>query len=70
MEDCFFFVDYEVPEKERKMSVLCIPCHEEHMPDTGWFYEGSKDGYGPYDFKCCKCGKLVHNKKEYEEDFD
>ncbi len=59
-EDCYFFVDIEQPEAERCMSVLCVECHDQHLPDTGWFHEGSKEGYGPFDYQCCKCGKYLH----------
>lgn len=65
MEDCFFFIDYEVPEEERTMSVVCVACHEQQMPDIGMFWS-AKNGYGPFDYKCCKCGKLVHSKNEYD----
>lgn len=68
MEDCFFFIDYEVPEEERKMSVCCLECKIEHYPDTDmYFHLGSKEGYGPFDYKCCKCGKLVHSIEEHDE---
>ena len=66
MEDCFFFIDESVPPEERKMSVICVDCQEKHKLNA-WFYDGSRSGYGPYDFKCCKCGKLVHSKEEYQE---
>lgn len=59
MQDCYFFIDESVPEKERKMSVLCVECHDTKLPN-GMFYKGSKDGYGPFTYKCCICGKIVH----------
>ena len=66
MEDCFFFIDHTVPEEERTMSVICVPCHEKHGPDAAMFWS-CKEGYGPFDYKCCKCGKLVHSKDEYDD---
>jgi len=62
MEDCYFFIDPNpnIPEEERTLSILCVECHNRDAPDTGWFYEGSKEGYGPYDYQCCKCGKFIH----------
>ena len=68
MKDCYFFVDHEVPIQERKISVLCVKCHDEKMPETGMFYEGSKEGYGPFNYKCCLCGELVHKSDEYKKD--
>jgi hypothetical protein len=62
-EDCYFFVD----ENENKMSVLCVECHDTKMPKTGMFYAGSKEGYGPFNYKCCLCGKLVHEFNESED---
>jgi len=67
-KDCYFFVDESVPLQERKMSVLCVECHDNKMPETGMFYHGSKEGYGPFDYKCCICGQLVNDSDEYDEE--
>lgn len=61
-EDCFLFID---PQSQTIRS-LHVTCRNEHYPDTGWFYNGSKEGYGPWDFICSHCGKLIH-KAENEE---
>lgn len=68
-KDCYFFVDSDpnVPENEKIMKVLCVECKDQHMPDTGWFYPGSKEGYGPYDYQCCKCGNFLHKACDDEE---
>jgi hypothetical protein len=66
--DCYFFVDLSVPENDRTMSVLCTDCHDNKMPDVGWFYKGSKEGYGPYEFKCCICGRIVHEAEKDDTD--
>lgn len=66
-EDCYFFIDLEEPEDERKISVLCLTCREEKLPDTGWFWQGSKRGYGPFNYKCCHCDKIIHSKKGKNE---
>lgn len=63
-EDCYFFIDPSVPQEQQKMSVLCVECHNEHMPDTGMFWAGSREGYGPFNYKCCLCGKFVHQVEE------
>lgn len=49
------------------MSILCLECHDQKMPDTGWFYRGTEEGYGPFDYQCCICGKYVH-KAEDDQD--
>lgn len=67
-EDCYFYIDYTVPIQERSMSVICVQCHDEHMPDTGMFWAGSNEGYGPYDYRCNKCEKLIHEHKEHDKD--
>ena len=59
-EDCYLWIDPEIPEDERTMQVLCTQCHDANFPDLGWFWEGSKLGYGPFDFICCKCGHVVN----------
>lgn len=72
--DCYFFVDQEVPEKDQKMLVMHVECRNTHKPNQGWFYQGSVEGYGPFDFRCCICNELVHkaelNGQEYDEEED
>lgn len=46
------------------MSILCVPCHDKEMPDTGWFYQGSTEGYGPFDYQCCICGDYLHRASD------
>jgi hypothetical protein len=38
------------------------------MPDTGWLYMGSKEGYGPFDYECCHCGKFIHKHDDEDEE--
>ena len=59
-EDCYFWIDQSVPEDKQKMNVLCVKCHDEKYPQLGWFWGGSKKGYGPFDFICEICGKVIH----------
>ena len=66
--DCFLFIDMNLPEEERRMSVLCVECHNEKMPDTGIFYNGSLEGYSNYNWKCCICNKLIHKSEEGDQD--
>lgn len=56
--DCYFYIDADLPEDQQKVNPLCLECHKSY-PDLGWFWEGSKMGYGPYDFICSKCGNVI-----------
>lgn len=58
-EDCYLWMDESILEEERTMNVLCQQCHLTY-PGLGWFWEGSKLGYGPFEFICNKCGHVVH----------
>lgn len=66
--DCYFFIDISVPEKERAVSVLCTSCHDKYMSDTGWFYQGSVNGYGPFTYKCKMCNTIICDNSEGEDD--
>lgn len=72
-EDCYFYVDMEqdVPDEERKVSPLCIHCHEDKFPgqNVGWFWQGSINGYGPWVYQCKICGRVIHkpDQEEYEK---
>lgn len=59
-QDCYLWIDESVPEDERTMNVLCMECSKK-FPGLGWFWEGSRLGYGPFEFACEKCGHIVHN---------
>ena len=67
-QDCYFFIDPNVPERERKIQCLHVHCRDQHYPDTGWFYRGSEEGYGPWDYKCQECGELIHKAEDDNED--
>ena len=68
MEDCYFFIDPDpsVPEEQKTMSILCVKCHRD-TPDVGWFYQGSKDGYGPFVYECTRCNKMIYNGKRKKQ---
>lgn len=68
--DCFIFFDPSVPERDRTIEVLCIECHKEKMPECGFFYEGSKEGYSNYDWQCSLCKKFIHKAEEEEEEVE
>lgn len=65
--DCYLFVNQENPQGPC-VTVLCVECREEKYPDTGSFYEGSKEGYSDYDWKCSECDKFIHKIEEIEEE--
>jgi hypothetical protein len=61
-EDCYFYTDSSLPKNEQEINIMCMNCHRKNQT-IGWFWEGSKLGYGPYDFICKKCGHEVHKKR-------
>lgn len=61
-EDCYIWIDESVPEDEQRMNICCEKCHLQY-PKLGWFWEGSKLGYGPFEFICNKCGHIVYDPK-------
>jgi hypothetical protein len=62
--DCFFIVDTGNSEENPKIQTFCVSCFEKDPQKDGWFWEGSKRGYGPYLFKCCKCDTILFNPEE------
>jgi hypothetical protein len=64
-EDCVWYAD----EGGQKMKALCLECHgREFSKDFGWFWEGSRRGYGAYDLDCSLCGRPLNRKEENEDD--
>jgi hypothetical protein len=61
--DCYFFVG-EGTDEDRKMEAWCLDCRGAKRPNTGWFWNGSTKGYGPWDIKCHACGKYIHRVKK------
>lgn len=64
-QDCYLWIDESVPEDERTMNVLCMECSKK-FPGLGWFWEGSRLGYGPFEFTCNKCGHIVHHAPKHQ----
>lgn len=60
--DCFFYTDEELPLEEQKIRAMCVDCHLKY-PKIGWFWEGSRLGYGPFVFACKKCGCIIYEPK-------
>jgi hypothetical protein len=61
-EDCYFYTDISLLKDEQEISALCMECYKKHQIN-GWFWEGSRLGYGPYDFICSKCGHEIHKMR-------
>ena len=68
--DCYLYIDHSVPESERTIGVLCTECHKEKKPDSGFFYQGSKEGYSNYDWQCDICKKYIHKANDDQDDQD
>lgn len=69
-QDCYFFFDAEknkdIPEEQHRLSILCVPCRDQYNPGVGWFWNGSREGYGPWNYICCRCGINVNPNGEKE----
>lgn len=57
-EDCYFWIDNQ-PGKEPTIEPMCLECHKKR-PDLGWFWAGSRLGYGPWNYICALCGHVVY----------
>jgi hypothetical protein len=66
--DCYIFIDPSVSEEKRTIEALCVECRNQKMPDSGFFYEGSKEGYSDYDWQCSICKKYIHKADERDEE--
>lgn len=66
MENCYFWTD-ETQAEEETINVLCVKCHDEQYSTLGWFWDGERLGYGPFDFICNKCGHIIQTTKKVEE---
>lgn len=65
MHDCYWFIDKEKTENQT-MEAICQECHNTNP--FGWFWPGSKRGYGNYDLSCAICGKVLNIKNEDKEE--
>ena len=65
MEDCFFYIKGEDPDAI--IECLCVDCRESKFPELGWFWSGSEKGYGPFEFICESCDKVIYSPPELEE---
>ena len=63
-------MDESVPIEHRGMSVICVTCQNTHKVAAAWFWNGLSQGYGPFNYICCKCGKIIHEGKNDDEDYE
>lgn len=61
-KDCFYIV--EILEDEQYIRAICTECRELHYPQNGWFWEGSKRGYGQWNVTCNHCKKQISSFDE------
>ena len=57
-EDCYFYIDGSVPEEEQVISCRCVECEKKNQ-SSGWFWQGSKTGYGKNNVTCKMCGHQI-----------
>lgn len=67
-EDCYWFMIKE-NDGNKYVKPICVECVEkdkELKEKKGWFWEGSKLGYGNYNLNCFVCNKIINEKGENE----
>jgi hypothetical protein len=62
-EPCFWYIDQEIPEHERKMQACCVEC-QKSTNIKGWYWAGDEIGYGDYDLECSFCKKSLHKRED------
>lgn len=66
-EDCYFYIDSLHPKEEKYLLAKCIDCQKDN--NDGWFWDGSKRGYGQDNISCNICGRFIYkNEEEAKED--
>jgi len=66
-KNCYFIVEKSEINGKEKMTPLCLKCRDEKFPDRGWYWEGKKNGYGPFLIKCKYCQEIIHDPKSKGE---
>lgn len=64
-KDCYFYTTRRGGESF--VAPLCLGCHG-RSPGLGWFWPGSSRGYGPFEFRCEKCGTLIYEPSNAEDE--
>lgn len=55
-QDSYWFIEGE--SNDAKMNALCVICAKKQ--NKGWFWEGSRLGYGDYDLFCASCNNAIN----------
>ena len=66
IQSCYFYVEGDT-EDNKKICAMCIECRKTKYKDWGWFYDGEGKGYGPFEYRCAKCDKVIYRHPECEE---
>lgn len=66
-ESCYFYIDTDLPLSEQKVKPICLECHDKSASKVGSYWDGS-NGYGPFDFICATCGKVIYKGTEDIDD--
>ncbi len=64
-ESCYFYIDTDLPTNEQTINTICVECHKTWK--FGSYWDGDL-GYGPFDFICSKCGKVIYKGSEDIDD--
>ena len=59
-ESCYFYIDASLSPEKQAIKVICVECHDKSDSKVGSYWDGSL-GYGPFNFICFKCGKIIHD---------
>jgi hypothetical protein len=62
-QDCYFYTDQNLDVSEQTIKTMCVECYK-NSDVACWFWEGSRLGYGPFNFICDTCGHTIHKKKD------
>ena len=64
IENCYFYVEGDT-EEEKRMRCMCLECSKSNQV-SGWFYDAKSQGYGPFEYKCAKCARVIYKHPESE----
>jgi hypothetical protein len=63
MENCYFWLD---EKNNKQLTIICEKCHEKKP--VGWYWEGSRLGYGPFNFVCDICEHIIYKPEPKQKD--
>lgn len=59
-QDSYWFIEGE--SESAKMNAICVICAKKQ--NKGWFWEGSRLGYGDYDLFCSSCNNVIYMRNK------